>query len=424
LVYLSAFGLLGSSIWVPNVVQLVLGVTLCWLCFHISRLLMKPPQAALAAALFIVPIFGRWRDATHHWFSLLAVMAAVAILMKDRSSARILICGTLLGLASFFTQTRGPFAAVGLAGFLLWDGLQTKASWRNQGVRQLQLLLSFLLAWGILNSYFIAKVGISKLFYFQAIYVLRHVVSESHIIWPGEHDPLTWPLRYMLVYFTLPVVYAISLWRCRNASRETPSIDVRRIVLLAFAGVGMFIEVAQSPNRLRVDCVVMPALILFVWLVDSLPGQLRGYAQFRAYAPTMIWIGVICLSARHIWSQNVVHSVVMDLPSGRTAVLPLQSEKFTWLARHTTPGEFFLQSGYQSLYLPLLLRNPAFDSVDRYSSPEFVELDIRRLEAKHVKHILWSPLQVPRHPNFEQFLFDRYHRVWTFSDQDEIWELK
>jgi hypothetical protein len=25
---------------------------------------------------------------------------------------------------------------------------------------------------------------------------------------------------------------------------------------------------------------------------------------------------------------------------------------------------------------------------------------------------------------FEQFLADQYHRVWRFSDQDEIWQLK
>src|SRR5260370_23640627 len=48
LVYLCAFELLGSRIWVPNVVQLLLDTTLCWLCFHISRLIMKPALAALA----------------------------------------------------------------------------------------------------------------------------------------------------------------------------------------------------------------------------------------------------------------------------------------------------------------------------------------------------------------------------------------
>jgi hypothetical protein len=41
-----------------------------------------------------------------------------------------------------------------------------------------------------------------------------------------------------------------------------------------------------------------------------------------------------------------------------------------------------------------------------------------------VRHILWSSLDQPRFPKYEQFLSERYRRIWTFSDQDEIWELK
>src|SRR5579862_2609187 len=100
LVYLSAFTLLGSRIWVPNVVLLLLGIGLAWLCFHIARHVMKPVAATLAVALFLVLDFGRWLDATHHWFSLLAVMAAVAVLMQGSSAPRVLICGALTGVAS------------------------------------------------------------------------------------------------------------------------------------------------------------------------------------------------------------------------------------------------------------------------------------------------------------------------------------
>ena len=116
--------------------------------------------------------------------------------------------------------------------------------------------------------------------------------------------------------------------------------------------------------------------------------------------------------------------VVLDLPGGRIAAAALEGEELAWIARHTTAGDFFFQASYQSLYLPLDLRNPAFDFLDRYTSPEFVELDIRQLEAKRVHYILWSPRDLPRYPRFEQFLADRYHRVWEFSNQDEIWELK
>jgi hypothetical protein len=418
LVYLGAFELLGSRIWVPNVVVLVLGILLCWFVFHVSRLIMKPAYAALAAALFMVLDFGKWLDATHHWFSLLAVMAALAVLMIARSSARILIGGALLGLASFFTQTRGICAALGIAGFLLWEGFQTRQSWRNHCERQLKLLLSFVLAWGTLSSYFIAKVGISKLVYFQVIYVLRYVTNELHNVYPEDHDVFAWPIREMLVYFAAPIVYGISLWRCRRTLQETSRMDVSRIVLLAFVGVALFVEVAQSPNWLRVDCVVVPGLVLLVWLMAGLAGR------WREYATTTLWTGLICLSVLQILSRNITHAVVADLPAGRIATIPLFGEKLGWIARHTSPGQYFLQASYQNVYLPLALRIPVFDFLDRYTSPEFVGLDIRQLEAKPVQYILWSPADLPRYPLFERFLFEHYHRVWKFSDQEEIWELK
>jgi hypothetical protein len=424
LVYFSGFTLLGPRVWVPNVVQLVLGITLSWLCFHIARSITKPAPAALTAALFITLDFGKWMDATHHWFSLLAVLAAVAVLMSDGSSMRVLICGALLGLASFFTQTRGVGAALGVAGFLLWDGFQTRAPWRSRGERQLQLLFSFVLVWGILSSYFIFKVGISRLLYFQITYVLRYVTDESHNLYTVEPDSLKWSLRYLLVCVALPIVYTLSVWRCRKASGDASPADVRRIVLLVFAGLGMFVEVAQNPNSLRVDSIAAPGLILFVWLMAGWAGQMREYAPLRKFAPALIWVGLICLSARQIWYRNVERPVILDLPAGRTATTALAGEKLAWLARHTTPGELFFQSSYQSLYLPLALRNPAFDFLDRYTSPEFVDLDIQRLQATPVRHILWSPLDQPRFPKYEQFLSERYRRIWTFSDQDEIWELK
>jgi hypothetical protein len=423
LVYFGAFTLLGPRVWAPNVVQLILGITLSWLCFRIARSILKPAQAALTAALFITLDFGKWLDATHHWFSLLAVLASLAILMSGGSSTRVLISGALLGLASFFTQTRGVGAALGIAGFLLWDGFRTKAPWRNRGERQLQLLFSFVLMWAILSSYFIFRVGISRLLYFQVTYVLHYVTDRSHNLYPKVHDALGWPI-YVLVCVGLPIVYAYSLWRCRKAARDASPPDVRRIALLAFAGLGMFLEVAQSPNSLRVDSIAAPGMILSVWLMAGWAGQMREYAPLRKFAPTLIWVGLICLGARQIWHRNVERAVILDLPAGRTAMSARTSEELAWLARRTAPGEFFFQSSYQSLYLPLALRNPAFDFLDRYTSPEFVDEDIRRLQATRVRYILWSPLDQPRFPKYEQFLVERYRRIWTFSDQDEIWELK
>ena len=424
LVYLGAFALLGPRIWVPNVVQLVLGVSLACLCFHLARSIMKTAEAAVAAALFLVLLFGKWLDATHHWFSLLAVMAAVAVMMRGSSAPRVLVCGVLLGLASFFTQTRGIGAAVGFAAFLTWDGNHRRVNWRSQFGQLLQLSTAMILTWLVLSTYFIYELGISKLFYFQVMYVLEHVSrSAQRLLYPGEQEPLAWPFHYQLIFFAQPLIYAISLWRCRRAAVRGFAFDAR-VALLALVGAGMFLEVAQSPNWLRVDCIAMPAVILLVWLVSGAAEGLPAYARLRTYAIALTAIGLIGVSAHQVWARNIARPLVLDLPAGRSAVTALAGEKLTWLARRTTPGELFFQARYQSLYLPLQLRDPAFDFLDRYTSPEFVALDLRQLAARRARYILWSPLDRPRYPAFEQFLYESYRRVWRFTDAAEIWELQ
>jgi hypothetical protein len=422
LLYLGAFSLLGSRIWIPNLVVLLLGVILCWLCFYIARSIMKPAQAALAAALFMVLDYGKMINGTHHWFSVLAVMGALAVLMKERTPARIVIAGTLLGAASFFTQTRGAIAALGVAGFLIWDGFQIK--------RLSLLLLPLAAAWLTLSSYFIAKIGISQLWYFQVTYVLRYVTTGSSDLSFGSPEILAW-LRtptgseFLLVYCALPIVYATSLWKCRKSSRDDSPADVKRIVLLTLVGSMMFLEVAQSPNWIRLYCVATPGIIL---LVRLLAAGLTG--PTRRYATIIMWTGLIFLAAHQTWSRHVQQAMILDLPAGSAATTPMTGGKLAWLSRHTTPGQFLFEARWVDVYLPLALRNPVFTDMlegGHKSRDEFVDRSIRQLEARPVQYIIWSPrLESPAYPfaKFHEFLVDRYQRVMTFPDQDEVWERK
>jgi hypothetical protein len=427
LLYLGAFSLLGSRIWIPNLVVLLLGLILCWLCFYIACSIMKPAQAALAAALFMVLDYGKMLSGTHHWFSVLAVMGASAVLLKARTPARIVIAGTLLGAASFFTQTRGAIAALGIAGFLIWDGFQTQT--KEPGATHLKrlslLLLPLAAAWLALSSYFIAKVGFWQLWYFQVTYVLRYVTTGFG--WPEILACLRTPtgIEFLLVYVALPIVYATSLWTCRKGSRDASPADVKRIVLLTLVGSMMFLEVAQSPNWIRLFCVAVPGIIL---LVRLLAAGLTGPA--RRYATIMIWTGLICLAAHQTWSRHVQQAMVLDLPAGRVATIPMTGGKLAWLTRHTTPGQFLFEARWVDVYLPLALRNPVFTDMlegGHKSRDEFVDRSIRQLEARRVQYIIWAPrLESPTYPfaKFHEFLADRYQRVVTFPDQDEVWEHK
>jgi hypothetical protein len=106
-VYLALLKLLGVRAWIPNALYVLLGLTLAWIGIRISRHLMDGAWAYLPSALFLSFAFESEPDPTHHWFSSLAAMAAVAVLMEKRSHVRIAAAGALCGLSALFTQNRG-----------------------------------------------------------------------------------------------------------------------------------------------------------------------------------------------------------------------------------------------------------------------------------------------------------------------------
>jgi hypothetical protein len=359
------------------------------------------------------------------------VMGALAVLVKARTPARIVIAGTLLGAASFFTQTRGAIAALGVAGFLIWDRFQTQTKESDAThLKRLSLLfLPLAAAWLALSSYFIAKVGFWQLWYFQVTYVLRYVTGSSDPI-VGSPEILAllrtrMGSEYLLVYCALPIIYATSLWTCRKGSRDASPADVKGIVLLTLVGSMMFLEVAQSPNSIRLYCVATPGIILFVRLL-----AVGLTSPARRNAAIVIWTGLILLAAHQTWSRHLQQAMVLDLPAGRVATTPMTGGKLAWLSRHTTPGQFLFEARWVDVYLPLALRNPVFTDMlegGHKSRDEFVDRSIRQLEAQRVQYIIWSPrLESPAYPfaKFREFLADRYQRVLTFPDQDEVWEHK
>jgi hypothetical protein len=434
LLYFGWFRLFGPHIWVTNAVVLVLGVALCWLCFRISKWIMEPAQAFLAAWLFLVLIYGKLLNGTHHWFSMLAAMAAVAVIMKARTPARIVLAGILLGIASFFTQTRGPIVALAIAAFLVWENYRGGGTWPNLLRRQVLLFIPFGAMLLILNGYFIATTGISRLWYFQITYVRQYMVSAWATHSLGLPLTLTWRSlpelsQYLFVYALLPVVYCIALWRCWRDRRNPPSAETDRIALLALAGFAMMIEVAQSVNWLRVYCVAMPAIILLLWILER--------AKFKTYAVSLVWVAVLCLASLQMWVRQHRGFMTMELPAGRAATTPQAHEKLQWLTQNTKPGEPFFQAGWPGLYLPLGSNNPVFLDVletGELTRPQYIELAMRQLEAKQVRYILWSPrldspdpFQSPEAYHlaaFREFLQLHYRRAWTFTDQDEMWVRK
>jgi hypothetical protein len=120
LYFLALFRLLGSQVWATSLAAILLGMALSVTCFVLASRFMRKAEALFTALFFIVFVYGGRLDATHHWFSLIASLSAVALVMRDRTDTRLILAGMLLAVASFFTQTAG--AAAGMA-LLLSNGL-------------------------------------------------------------------------------------------------------------------------------------------------------------------------------------------------------------------------------------------------------------------------------------------------------------
>jgi hypothetical protein len=431
--YLGAFALLGSRIWVPNVVVLVLGVVLCWLCFHLARSIMKPRLAVLVAAFFMVLDYGKWLSGTHHWFSVLAVMGATAVLLEETTHPRIVLAGALLGVATFFTQTRGPIAALGIAAYLAWEGARRGEPWPKRAKSQLLLFAPLAVTWTVLSGYFIAAAGFSRLWYFQVSFVRHYVATGRNSLSYGSPEILSWlqtpnGYAFLLMFCMIPVLYAVCLWIGWNRvrSRDASVYEAQRVVLLALTGAAMYVEVAHSPNAIRLYCVAVPAVILIFWLATTVTAERA--TRWVGIAAAVIWMGLIGQAARQTFYRHADQSAVESLPAGTVATLPQKAEKLGWLARHTQPGQLLFEANWVEVYVPLALRNPAFtDQLEsgHYTRPEFVDQSIRQLRAKRVQYVLWTPrLESPLYHfgDFRQFLADHYRRVVTFTDGDEVWE--
>jgi len=196
-------------------------------------------------------------------------------------------------------------------------------------------------------------------------------------------------------------------------------------MLVALTGSVLLFEVMFSLNWLRIYTISMPGVILLLWLVRSF--------KARRMALRIVWAAILFIAA-----TEIVHAhhgyVVAELPAGRAAMEPEAYQKLEWIGQHTQPEEFFFDSAWPGIYLPLRLRNPVFAEgvgLDTETRPEFVQQAIAQLDEKKVRYILWSKqLNLQGSPDpptsslapLRVYLHERYKKVKVFADQDEIWQ--
>jgi hypothetical protein len=437
--YLLLFDLFGVRAWIPTVVFVLLGLSLAWVGVSVSRRLMSGSSVFLPSLLFISFAFTTEMDPTHHWFSLLIVMGALAVVIERRSFPRIAAAGALCGLATFFTQSRGLVAVLGFAVFLLWEWHATKENGRWLLKAQTCLFAPFLATTAGTIAYFVWKVGLDRFLSCTLVFPLRYYPQwfwNTLTVYMTEVPKFSSGLEvpalaiWLFIHALLPLVYLLFLARHWREAQAHPRAPWDRLMLVTILGLFMFLGIASSPNWMRLCSVCLPALILFVWSINS-PGRLPRSITI------LLWIGgVVALVVQPTVVQTGWRGYLKS-PLGRAAFLDSDRyEKYRWVAERTREGDFFYQADDVDLYFLLGLRNPtpvSFVTGNSYTRPEQVQSVIEALEREKVRFVVWSAfLDVRRTISADKdnlgplraYLQSHYHAVKSFSDStlEEAWE--
>ncbi len=404
LFYFALFKMFGIRAWIPNGALIALAVLIAWLGMVISRRVLEGWHAYLPSLLFIYA-FHFALDATHHKYSVLLVLAATATLIDKRTLGRVACAGFLLGLAACFTQSRGAVAAGVFAAFLAWEG------WlRGSGVpaiagRAATLLGAFVTVVLGVNAYFVGEIGLGRFIAYCVVFPMKYYRQDTvYNTWSGLLKVLP-PLAHwydvpralflFAIFLLIPAVYLmvlmISWWRRRLAMEGD---NCERLALVTTAGLALYGSVIYAPEFVRLCEASLPAFILSVWLLEQLRAR-DVWLKAAATAMGMAMVGAM------VHTQTRWHGI-LNTPLGRTALLKRKDyARYTWVANHTRPWEFFFEAVYSDMYFGLGLRNPAqipYVTANGYTRPEQVRALIEALAAKRVKFVLWSKSLDPHDP--------------------------
>ena len=428
LVYLLFFRLFGLRLWITNFVVLALGLVFVWLVYSTARKILPLSSAVLASALFLVPIYGNAINSTHHWFGVLAVLAAVRVVFTRVTSMRFVFAGVLLSLASFFSLYHGAAALLAVVVFRAWSGPWADKDWKVLGKDLLLVLFVYLLTLATLNYPYIVSIGIRQLWYFQVTYVHRFAV---HPQWgfpfglPNRITIRTLPslAQYLIVYLLLPSSTIIALYLCWKRRRNPSAIEP--VTLLTFVAFLLLAEVAISVNWLRLFAVSAPSVIVLIWVIWQSP-------TLRTRASVLLWAWILVQGGRQTFLRQRSQHVIVTLPAGTVATSEQSAARLTLIARRLKPGDTAFHALWPGIYLPFHVHNPMyFETVCLDDLPRSSDIwsAIRQLDEQRVPYVFLAATPNPINASYcgdrlgplSDYLHVSYLPVETLPDGDTLW---
>jgi hypothetical protein len=436
--YLLLFKLFGVRAWIPSAVWVLLGITLAWLCVLVSKRILNGWHVYLPSLFFLAFGFVTEPDPTHHWFSTIACMAALAVLIAKRSPARLAAAGLFCGVATLFTQSRGVAAIVAFAAFLFWECRARKLGWNRLLKAEIYLSAAFLATLLPPLTYLVWKVGLGRFVWCTVVFPMKYWSKwywGTFAVYMATPPSLpTWLmppalLVWLFIYALLPFVYVLFLVQYHRQAKAHPDQPWDRLMLVTIVGIFLLLGIAFSPVWFRLISVAPPAMIALVWLIES------SKRVPRLLAPLICTYALGVLVAQSVIVQSGWRGY-LPFPTGRAALLdPDRYEKYRWIIRHTRPGDIYFQADDCDQYFPLDLGNPAevsFVVGGKYTRPAQVQDVINKLERYNVRFVMWSAwLDVPRSPGgnpgtlapLRAYLRAHYRPVREFTDnEEEAWE--
>jgi hypothetical protein len=434
--YMTLFKLFGVRAWIPQAMLILVGISLMWLVIFISRKVIGGPSAYLPGLLFVAVPFSSYLDATHHWYSAVATMAALAVCLEERTFARLIWAGVFLGIATFFTQSMA-LLAVGFAVFLLWERGRENQTWGLLMKKEVALLASFLGTLTVCMAYFVWVVGLRRIFYYTVVFVVKYYPADWFNNWrvyltgrPQLHTWTTWldiP-AFSLIHLIVPLIYV--LFFLSYALKWRPQSDAlcNRLMLVNVTGLFLFLTVASAPAYSRLYVVSAPALILLVWFLDSA-------RKIETALLRLLWVTVLVMFVARPLATQIRWKAFLDLPTGHTAFFePVLYEKCKWVSARTRPFDYFF--GDHMIAFALQLRNvgrvPFLRPTD-YTRPEEVQDAIQAVDKFQVRFVSWyrgldHERDIGRRPAgnhlspMRLYLHEHYHVAATFANGDQMLE--